>query len=128
MQIQSMQENVSVFSLSQLTEKLTNHSRISKDFYWLSEVDGGFPVLLILRNEAVFSAHYFPAERSAGFRSVGVLANHPQDGFTEFVIDKSNMVEQLPNDSLLTLEAAVCAAQEFFLQKKLPSCIEWMEL
>ena len=69
--------------------------------------------------------HYMRNNEDAGFVSVGGILNPDED-----VIFKMDERNDFPvrGDAVLPFSNAFNAAKEFFHSKKLPTCIEWLEI
>lgn len=71
---------------------------------------------------------YFRNEDDPGFSSVNANPILDSSGISVFYTNTDNEEIEVANYSIVEVEKAVSAVEEFFYTKQLPKCIEWEEL
>ena len=99
--------------------------------FWISEVAGAFPCLLVGFSAEVAHVIWFPSEEHPGFRCLCLLDCPTLEGtFTLFVWDGCDpgTGELIPNEFVLDRSIASRVARQFFSSTVLPQGYEWFEL
>ncbi len=88
--------------------------------------DTSFPMLALAICGDLATMEYYEREDEAGFRSLG--PPNYQVGVTRFCLQGRGHKEEVANRFVLPYGQAVEAAKEFCRNRKLPQCVEWLEL
>lgn len=96
--------------------------------FWLSH-EQEFPSLAIRVSDHLADVHFFPEDGHAGFRCLGG-EGLPPDGTAKLVFEGCDPGdgEETPNKFIVSLEAAVSVATEFFRRKPMSGDVSWFEL
>jgi hypothetical protein len=86
------------------------------------------PSLSILVRGKLASLTYFPDEAHPGFTSEGNVPALDPDGDSIFYTNTPREEIEISNAAVVTVESALKAAHDFFLDRGLPSSLEWDEL
>jgi hypothetical protein len=118
-------DEICVDSIQDLESVLQRRGESGANHFWLAHDDKQFPVLSFLVTGDVAALHYIPADREAGWRSVGTRG----DGLTRFAISQHPADDVfILNEALVPFSAAVEAAKEFLLSDQRPTSVDWFEL
>jgi hypothetical protein len=96
--------------------------------FWLSHGAQLHPAMAIMANGDLARVHYFPRDDHPGFQSVGPALGLDPGGATMFASSPIERPSPRPNGSVISFALALAAAKEFARSRKLPRCIEWLEL
>lgn len=106
--------------LSERTEKGVNEFIIS--------MNEQFPYMIIAVREKYACLSYFREEDDPGYSSINTNPILDADGISIFYTNTDSEEIEAANYSIVKIEAAVSAVEEFFETLQLPKCIEWEEL
>ena len=104
-------------------EEIAGHIRRSTalpfDDIWLSG-DSEYPCLAVLVNGDMACVHYFEED--------GIMWQSCGDFSKGTVFLAGGEEWYAPADTVVSIESAICCAEEFFDSMKRPDCIEWQRL
>ncbi len=106
--------------LSERTEKGVNEFIIS--------MNEQFPYMIIAVREKYACLSYFREEDDPGYSSINTNPILDADGISIFYTNTDSEEIEAANYSIVKIEDAVSAVEEFFETLQLPKCIEWEEL
>ena len=106
--------------LSERTEKGVNEFIIS--------MNEQFPYMIIAVREKYACLIYFREEDDPGYSSINTNPILDADGISIFYTNTDSEEIEAANYSIVKIEDAVSAVEEFFETLQLPKCIEWEEL
>ena len=106
--------------LNKKTEKGVNEFIIS--------LDSKYPYIIMSLNKDKACLSYFRYADDPGFHSINNTVKSDENVITIFYTNTENEEIEVENCTIITVEQAVKAVEEFFLTEQLPKCIEWEEL
>ena len=128
MQVVDSYRTYNVITTQDLEAALIIRHNENVNSFWLNPDTYEFPQLGVLVKGDLASLTFFPKADSAGFISVGRIANLGPGDSTPFPIDKNPGDDlYVRNDAVLPWATALMAAKEFFDTEQLPKSIEWRE-
>ena len=95
--------------------------------FWISG-ETETPCLTMLVNNSYASLTYFPDDEHPGYQSVGKDCDLDLCEITVFFTNSPQEELEINNDAVIPLSLAITAAKEFFVNFKIPSCVEWSEM
>jgi hypothetical protein len=113
----------SVRDLEHFMAKRYRISGANVNSFWMRH-ETDYPALAILVRDDLAKADYLLPE--GGFASVGTVKSLKPGEMSIFCFD--GMPQEVINDAVISCDAAVQIAKEFFSSKDLPSSIEWRKL
>ena len=87
-----------------------------------------FPYMIMSVKEKYACLSYFREEDVHGYSSVNDTHVLDADGISIFYTNTDSEEIEVANYSIIEIEDAVSAVEEFFETLQLPKCIEWEEL
>lgn len=108
------------FILNKKTEKGVNEFIISLDSQY------PFMIMAVNNNKACLS--YFRFDDDPGFSSINNMADFYEDDITVFYTNTDEEEIEVENNSIISIEQAIKAIEEFFITNQLPKCVDWEEL
>ncbi|WP_324822877.1 Imm1 family immunity protein [Sinanaerobacter sp. ZZT-01] len=87
-----------------------------------------FPYMAVLVNHDYAYLHYYKADDSPGFRSIGGNINLEKEKDIIFYTNTDQEEVSIETVSVLPSSSAVQAVKQFFETCHMPKCIEWEEL
>lgn len=104
-------------------QKALDFSRNQSEFsIWISLGDSQYPYINVLIKGDLAYVHYFEKEGHPGYQSIG---RSTEDGMIT-INEEDQMI--VPMDTLVSVDKAAKAGQEFLKTHILPNAIEWLEL
>jgi hypothetical protein len=115
-----------------LEQVLRFRDRVGGGQFWLCHDDGAYPAVAIRVSGDVADVHYFPFDGHPGFRALpspSVRLDHG-GGTTTLLYERCDPSsgEQSPSEFIVSVDAAVSLAREFFRTGSRPSGASWFEL
>lgn len=118
-----------VSSLDELRALLRRRSNAGCNAFWLSHGNAPYPTLSLLVKGDLATLNYIPRESDAGFRSLCSKHCARADATMTFATSETPADDiAVLNDAVVPLDAALEAANQFFLQNSLPKSVEWLRL
>jgi len=122
---ESTQRVTTVTELSAALAKRTLWGNAQVNSFHLNH-DSMFPMLLILVRDNLASLCYTHDELVAGYISVGSVKNLPSDADFTFWFFGERL--RRPNETVITFEEAMRAAEDFLVSDGLPGAVEWQKI
>jgi hypothetical protein len=92
----------------------------------LGDAISNYPMLIIMVNEGLAWLYFLSDEEHVGYYSVGSIPGLDPHQKTRFV-SPGPQDEERRNDELVPFSSALLAAQQFFADGRIPTCIQWRE-
>lgn len=123
MRLATLDGDVEVDTLEELRRYTSQRHHGKYGAFWLSE--NKWPAMAIMVNGGDGFAHYFPNENDPGFQPVP--RNEDWENVTVFLAENGEETEV--SRALVWPTATVLEAfEEFFVTRRMPSCLTWEEL
>ena len=114
-------------SLEELREVLSERTEKGVNEFIISTHEQ-FPYMIMSVKEKYACLSYFRVEDDPGYSSVNANPVLDADGISIFYTNTDSEEIEVANYSIVKIEDAVSAVEEFFETLQLPKCIEWEEL
>jgi hypothetical protein len=120
----------SVNSIAQLEQLLGARFKHHMNEFSLCPDSSIYPLIKINVRGDLAAIYYIPADRQAGYVSIGGKMHLDPKAETSFSIDGLDPGETIdvPNEFIVPFSKAVEAAKEFFHAQEMPRSIKWFEL
>jgi hypothetical protein len=115
-------------SLEELELILSKRFGNESNEFWLSEDAKDFPCMAILVKGTLASATFFDDENDIGSQSVGEYNDMQAGTFKVFYANTPKEEIEIHSETVIPLEVAVKAAEEFFTEQEKPGGIKWQKM
>lgn len=96
--------------------------------FWLADSPTEYPQLAVLVRGDLAMLNYLPHPGSAGFQSVGSMVNIESNGTTRFQLGPQGESVIVVNSAIVPVAKARQVVEEFFVSRRIPKSIAWLEL
>lgn len=114
-------------SLEELREVLNERTEKGVNEFIISTHEQ-FPYMILSVKEKYACLSYFREEDAPGYSSINVNPVLDADGISVFYTNTDSEEIEVANYSIVKIEDAVPAVEEFFETLQLPKCIDWEKL